>query len=164
MIGPYLWFLPPAFFSQAGHGCDRHPAFPAPSSSRGRWDEQHSDADAGARMRCRADKFRCRPGQAATTRQRRRSADPGPIIRGGRVRHGGAASFGANSLRWLWIPAFAGMTPNVRMRRWPSKAPRKGQLWTFPSAVGTHPSALLPAQSRKKPTEPLPPFRYTARV
>ncbi|CCE03218.1 conserved hypothetical protein [Bradyrhizobium sp. STM 3809] len=27
-----LWYLPPAFFSQAGHGCGQHPAFPAPSA------------------------------------------------------------------------------------------------------------------------------------
>src|SRR5438270_12983006 len=26
-----LWYLPPAFFSQAGHGCGQRPAFPAPS-------------------------------------------------------------------------------------------------------------------------------------
>jgi hypothetical protein len=26
-----LWFLPPAFFSLAGHGCGQRPAFPAPS-------------------------------------------------------------------------------------------------------------------------------------
>jgi len=31
-----LWYLPPAFFSQAGHGCGQRPAFPAPSAcSRG---------------------------------------------------------------------------------------------------------------------------------
>ena len=27
-----LWYLPPAFFSQAGHGCGQRPAFPAPSA------------------------------------------------------------------------------------------------------------------------------------
>jgi hypothetical protein len=26
-----LWYLPPAFFSQAGHGRGQRPAFPAPS-------------------------------------------------------------------------------------------------------------------------------------
>ena len=32
VVRPILWFLPPAFFSQAGHGCGLHPAFPAPFS------------------------------------------------------------------------------------------------------------------------------------
>ncbi len=27
----HLWYLPPAFFSQAGHGGGELPAFPAPS-------------------------------------------------------------------------------------------------------------------------------------
>ncbi|MGY4307569.1 hypothetical protein ACVIJ6_004812 [Bradyrhizobium sp. USDA 4369] len=35
------------FLLQAGHGCDGHPAFPAPSLWRGRSDEQHSDARCG---------------------------------------------------------------------------------------------------------------------
>jgi len=29
-----LWYLPPAFFSQAGHGRGQRPAFPAPSVLR----------------------------------------------------------------------------------------------------------------------------------
>ena len=32
LSGSYLWFLPRAFFTHGGHGCERHPAFPAPSS------------------------------------------------------------------------------------------------------------------------------------
>ncbi|CCE11164.1 hypothetical protein BRAS3843_650001 [Bradyrhizobium sp. STM 3843] len=31
MPRPNLWFLPPAFLSQAGHGGGKLPAFPAPS-------------------------------------------------------------------------------------------------------------------------------------
>jgi len=31
----HLWYLPPAFFSQAGHGGGELPAFPAPSRLRG---------------------------------------------------------------------------------------------------------------------------------
>ncbi|CCD85069.1 protein of unknown function [Bradyrhizobium sp. ORS 285] len=38
-----LWYLPPAFFSQAGHGCGQRPAFPAPSALR----EGHDDATLG---------------------------------------------------------------------------------------------------------------------
>ncbi|CCD90297.1 hypothetical protein BRAO285_980001 [Bradyrhizobium sp. ORS 285] len=34
--GSYLWYLPPAFFPQAGHGCGQHPAFPAPLRFRRR--------------------------------------------------------------------------------------------------------------------------------
>jgi hypothetical protein len=30
-----LWYLPPAFFSQAGHGCGQRPAFPVPSVQEG---------------------------------------------------------------------------------------------------------------------------------
>jgi len=28
VVRPILWYLPPAFFTQAGHGCGLHPAFP----------------------------------------------------------------------------------------------------------------------------------------
>jgi hypothetical protein len=39
-----LWYLPPAFFSLAGHGCGQRPAFPVPSVREGRfW--QSSDAE-----------------------------------------------------------------------------------------------------------------------
>ena len=31
MFGSYLWFFPRAFFTHGGRGCERHPAFPAPS-------------------------------------------------------------------------------------------------------------------------------------
>src|SRR3569833_2224917 len=30
-----LWYLPPAFFLQAGHGCGQRPAFPVPSVREG---------------------------------------------------------------------------------------------------------------------------------
>jgi hypothetical protein len=39
-----LWYLPPAFFSLAGHGCGQRPAFPVPSVREGRL-KQSSDAD-----------------------------------------------------------------------------------------------------------------------
>jgi len=35
MSRPNLWYLPPAFFLQAGHGGGELPAFPAPSDVRG---------------------------------------------------------------------------------------------------------------------------------
>ena len=35
-----LWYLPPAFFEQAGHGCGQRPAFPVPSTMRGQVHQQ----------------------------------------------------------------------------------------------------------------------------
>jgi hypothetical protein len=45
-----LWYLPPAFFSQAGHGGGQLPAFPAPSLFRGSVLQHHSGAYRAARM------------------------------------------------------------------------------------------------------------------
>ena len=43
----HLWYLPPAFLLQAGHGGGLHPAFPAPSLlSRGTMNRHHSGANA----------------------------------------------------------------------------------------------------------------------
>ena len=44
-----LWYLPSAFFSQAGHGCGQRPAFPAPSVFRRAVHQQGSDATRAAR-------------------------------------------------------------------------------------------------------------------
>ncbi len=84
-----LWYLPPAFFSQAGHGCGQRPAFPAPSAFSARATTMQASGRHAARARSRvlADRprclnrevrhtNRCRPGQARKAR-----ADPGPIRR-----------------------------------------------------------------------------------
>jgi len=52
MIWLNLWWLPPAFFLQAGHGWGLHPAFPAPSRSlRGHVDRRtRAHSAAGTRF------------------------------------------------------------------------------------------------------------------
>jgi hypothetical protein len=50
MFGSYLWFLPRAFFTHGGRGCERHPAFPAPSLLEGTT-PRSTRADHAARMR-----------------------------------------------------------------------------------------------------------------
>ena len=54
VVRPILWFLPPAFFSQAGHGCGLHPAFPAPSSFEGVPISKARTRQRAARRRSRA--------------------------------------------------------------------------------------------------------------
>jgi hypothetical protein len=48
-----LWYLPPAFFSQAGHGGGQLPAFPAPSVFKRAVHQHNSDATCAARRRHR---------------------------------------------------------------------------------------------------------------
>ena len=49
-----LWYLPPAFFSQAGHGCGQLPAFPVPSVDREGANDQHPSG-----MSCREKATPC---------------------------------------------------------------------------------------------------------
>src|SRR5438067_8333898 len=44
-----LWYLPPAFFSQAGHGCGQRPAFPVPSVLKRAVLQHSSDATSAPR-------------------------------------------------------------------------------------------------------------------
>src|SRR5882757_3696268 len=50
----YPWLLTPVlFFCTGGHGCNAHPAFPAPSAVRGRKIEDQARVKHAARSRCR---------------------------------------------------------------------------------------------------------------
>jgi hypothetical protein len=49
-----LWYLPPAFFLQAGHGCGQRPAFPVPSAKEGRFSARLGRGNRAARSRAAA--------------------------------------------------------------------------------------------------------------
>jgi hypothetical protein len=131
VISAYLCWPACVFFvlhaRQWVRSCTRHSLRPPSGGTRL---SQNPDANRAAGMQRHV--LYCRPGQASTLRRAApssRERDPGPIPTGRCAARSRTPESSPNQILWLWVPVFAGTTPNSCLARTPETRRQRPAAW-----------------------------------